>query len=294
MSKLSLIGVNTVHYNIDEIVMNELNRFEVCFGRVQNYEERINEINKEIESANKYNLKFSIHHPILLFDWYKYDYLSAFYLDSDADIREKSFKLLEENIKKYSNVNAEYFVIHFPGVVLSGEKPIDFNKTLCESINRVNKIALEYDVIILFEYFGSNKWFYEIDDWIKNIKGHSNIGILTDTGHLYFSSIMHNFDFAYALRKLGKESSAFHLWTTKGEGVYSDSEFYKKYHHISVNTDQTLSDGWAFDTKEVLDIILEYNKPIIIEASPIYGGIEYLEGSLKSIINYVKEKDNGK
>ncbi|BEP27743.1 TIM barrel protein [Helicovermis profundi] len=290
MNKLRLLGVNTVHYNIDEVLNHGLCRFEVCFGRQQNYKNRIKEINNEIEFGFNKGLIVSVHHPILLFDWYKEDYLSAFYLDLNNEISEKSFRLLEENIKEYSKQKIAYFVVHFPGVVLKGEKPRGFDSLLNERIERVNNIASKYDVLILLEYFGSNKWFYDVDKWIEVTKKCSNIGILTDTGHLHFASIMHNFNFMEALKKLSKHSEAFHLWTTKGNEVYSDSKYYKSYHHISANINQRVNDGWAFNTKEVLDVILKYDKPIIIESEPLYGGVKYLDESLKSIITYIKEK----
>jgi len=241
----------------------------------------------EVLYANEKNIKFSIHHPILLCDWYKEDYLSAFYISTDTVKKEKSFRLLEVNLKNYFNSGAEYFVIHFPGIILDGEKPKNYGILIDDSLNRLNELAKKYNVKILLEYFGSNKWFFDIDEWIEKIFKYSNLGILTDTGHLYFSSVMHGFNFMESLKKLSDVSSAFHLWTTKEGGVYSDSEYYKKYHHVVININQKRVDGWAFDSKDVLDLLISKGRPIIFEASPYYGGIEYFEKSLKEIVEYI-------
>jgi hypothetical protein len=99
---------------------------------------------------------------------------------------------------------------------------------------------------------------------------------------------MHGFDFYEGLKKLASVADAFHLWTTRGEGVYSDSEAYKAYHHIMMHMDQKEVDGFAFDTLRVMEIISAYEKPMIIEASDRYHGREYFIKGIKSIVSFLE------
>lgn len=103
---------------------------------------------------------------------------------------------------------------------------------------------------------------------------------------IHFASISCGFDFMEALKILAEGSDAFHLWTTRGEGTYCGCEYYRKYHHIGPHIDQFKDDGWAFNTGEVVELIAKENKPIIIEPSIKYKGIEYLIEGIESIKKY--------
>ena len=50
-----------------------------------------------------------------------------------------------------------------------------------------------------------------------------------------------------------------------------------------VHLDQLEKDGFAFDSKKMLDIITRFNRPIIIEASEKYKGREYFINGIKSV-----------
>jgi sugar phosphate isomerase/epimerase len=284
------LGINTVHLDMEEIIDLGLNRVEFVLGRGKSYEVMHREVMDGIKEAEKLKFPYSIHLPLFTFDWYKEDYLSAFYLDPDEEKRELSFKLLEENLIHLKEFHPDYYIIHFQGVYKFHQDEIKFKELLNTTLTRLNELSIKYEMKLLLEYFGSNYMFYKIEDWIKFITPYSNLGILCDTGHLYFSSIMHEFDFFEGLKKLAQSSDAFHLWTTKGNKAYTDSEYYIEYHHIVAHIAQKKNDGFAFDVKKLMDIISQYNRPIIIEASEKYRGRKYFLEGIRSIAEYFVKK----
>lgn len=284
-----LIGANTVHVTPEKLFDMGFKIAEVCLGLGESYKQRVDKVLKDIKSIESYGNNYSIHLPVYVEDWYTYNFLDAFYIDEDSKKREMSMKLLELNLEKLSNHKTKYFVVHFPGINNKIYQQEKFESYLLEGLEKVNFLAKKYDKYVLLEYFGSNVNFYNPEKWIREIQRYKNIGLLTDTGHLSFSSIKHGFNFYDALEILSSESTAFHIWTTKGKDYYDKSIFYKKYHHIIPRLYQTEEIGWAFDTKRTLDIIKKHKKPIIIEASPIYKGREYYDNGLIELLEYVNK-----
>jgi len=291
MKNGSQLGINTIHVDVTKLKEFGLERAEVCLGRRDTYEESLKKANSEIKYLEKNKIVYSIHLPIYLYDWFSWDYLDAFFLDSNPEKREISFKLLDENLYELSNYNPDYFVLHFPGVYLKKyESEQNFNKILFDSLERINSLAEKYDKKILLEYFGSNTMFWDYKKWTEIIPNYKNLGILTDTGHLYYSSIINKFDFLDGLKILAEASEGFHLWTTKGNKAYGENEYYKKYHHIILNPEQKKDDDWAFDSGLVYKFISSKNRPMIIEASPYYGSDSYFFESIKKLVSFKCEK----
>lgn len=281
---MSILGINTVHIKVEEVKPLGFNRLEVCLGRQGTYEERYQKALSEMKYAQQHNISYSIHLPLSLYDWFEGDYLDAFFLDKNSEKREQSFKLLQVNLDLLKDSNAEYFVMHFPGVYLETYLEEDtFTQLLETSLDRVNTMAKKANKKILLEYFGSNKMFSNYEKWTQFILPYSHLGILTDTGHLYYASLLHNFNFEDGFEHLSMHSDAFHLWTTKGNKAYSDNYYYKTYHHIAAHPNQKRSDGWAFDTQSVFHSLLKINKPVVIEATPLYEGTDYLYNSIKAL-----------
>jgi sugar phosphate isomerase/epimerase len=280
-------GVNNVNLTFEEILENKINRVEICLGSRCEYEECLKDSLETIDKCEKHDIKYSVHLPLYIFDWYTYDYLSAFFINKDEMLREKSFRLLEENLKKLEFKKAEYFVLHFPGINHEDKDFDDFDEILKLSLSRVNELAIRYNTKILLEYFGSNILFNDYNEWIEKINKYSNLGILVDTGHLYFASKIVGFQFEEAFNVLKKEVFAFHFWTTRGKEYYMNNEYYKKYHHIIPNFEQYKKDGWAFDSKDIFKQMINEDKPTIIEASNYYKGQEYFIKSLKSLKSYL-------
>lgn len=282
------LGINTVHLNMKEIVEMGLNRVEFVLARGRDYDVMLGEVIDGIKMAEKKGLSYSVHLPLYLFDWYQEDYLSAFYLDPLLEKRQLANQFLRANLEEMKEFHPDYFIVHFPGVYKFEQDPVLFEMRLKEALDQLDSIAGEFGIRLLLEYFGSNFAFWEIERWIEEISPYENIGILCDTGHLYFSSVMHGFDFYKGLESLGGAADAFHIWTTRGAGVYTDSESYKKYHHIVVNTDQRVEQGFAFNGQRMMDIIQRFDRPMIIEASERYKGREYFVKGIKSIVDSLR------
>lgn len=286
MGIIANLGINTVNLEIEKAMELGLGRVELCLGKEKLYPNKLKEFYEKISRAEELGLPYSIHLPVYIEDWYPYNYFSAFFISENKEKRELSFKLLECNLENLKSCNPDYFVLHFPGISEKWEDQNEFSNILCESLDRIDAISQKYDVKINLEYFGSNKNFYDYNEWISKIGEYENLGILTDTGHLYFASIMCKFDFIESLKTLSDSSDAFHVWTTMGDKAYSECEFYKQYHHVGPHIDQIKSNGWAFDTEEVIKIIAKQNKPVIIEPSIKYNGRKYLIEGIKSVRKY--------
>ncbi len=270
------LGINTVHVDVEDLHDLGMGRVEMCLGRNGGYEKRAEKMKRDIELAKERKIPFSIHLPYIIPEGFEGDYLDVFFLDPDEDKRKLSFSMLEENLKVVSELGPDYCVLHFAGIYMDcDEAHPDFEQTLNDGLKRIDALAKRYEVKVLLEYMGSNCRFYNYEAWINHIQPYESIGILTDTGHLFFSSVIHSFDYMKALEALANVSEAFHLWTTRGRAAYADSEYYRKFHHIVPHSGQCEGDEWAFDAKTVLERIARERKPMIIEASTAYGGMSY-------------------
>lgn len=280
------LGINAVHLDMKEIEALGLGRVEFVLARGRDYGQMLEDILAGVAEARDRGLSYSIHLPIYLFDWYQDDYLSAYYLDPDESRRALAFRFLEANLERLSGCGASYYILHFPGVYRYIQETGPFQAILEDSLRRLDELAARYGIRLLLEYFGSNFSFWRIDEWIERLAGCPHLGILCDTGHLYFSSVLHGFDFYDALGRLGPHAEAFHLWTTFSGGAYSDSESYRRYHHIAMHTAQKESEGFAFDAQKALELIRMFNRPTIIEASDRYGGREYFIEGIRTLVDF--------
>lgn len=281
-----MLGTNTAHFDIEALRNHGLDCAEVCLGREKPLKANQIKIYTDLERANQLGLPISVHLPIEMPKRFTRDYLDAMFLEADDQQREIAFEMLTLNFEKLSSYQIQYYVVHFPGVITNKEDSQVFLKRLRGVLERMDTIAKTYNVTLLLEYFGSNVNFYEPQQWIDEIEPFSNLGILVDTGHLYFASIIWSFDFMRVLSQFSKVAKAYHIWTTMGSQVYGQSEVYQKYKHIVPHLNQKKAEGWAFDTKEVLDLIMRRDKPIIIEAAPLFMGEKYYKDGIKSMVDY--------
>jgi len=290
---MKTIGTNMSFFTLKEFEELRLDRMELCLGKNWSYDENVNKINEHLINANKLEIPVSIHLPVYIPPYFKGKFLDAYYLDVDPQKRAMSFDMLEYNLEKFKNSKVDYFVIHFSGRYDEYEPSQIFETKLDKALMRIDKLAIAYETQIMIEYFGSNINFYEPEKWVGKIKKYDHIDILVDITHLYFAAKWRGFDFQNAFSYLVNYAGAFHIWTTYGEGYYDSSEGYKKYQHIVPNLGQNTSDGWAFDTKEIIDLIVETGKPMIVEAAPYYRNVLYYKESIYSICSYMKEKQIG-
>lgn len=283
------LGINTVHVDIKKLEDLGLKRVEMCLGRMGSASDRLYKMLEEIKLAKEMQIPFSIHLPMVISDDFVGDYLDVFFLDPDPEKREMSFRMLEENLIEMAKIKPDYCVLHFAGVYREMKEAFpDFELVLNEALKRINDLCQSYNTKVLLEYMGSNIRFSDYMDWIRVTRDLSHVGLITDTGHLYFASLIHGFDYMQALDRLASASEAFHIWTTKGQKTYGESEYYKKYHHIIPHAEQFKEGDWAFDTKSVFERIAKERKPIIIEASTVYKGKTYFYQGIESVISILE------
>ncbi len=222
------LGINTVHVDIKKLEDLGLKRVEMCLGRMGSASDRLYKMLEEIKLAKEMQIPFSIHLPMVISDDFVGDYLDVFFLDPDPEKREMSFRMLEENLIEMAKIKPDYCVLHFAGVYREIKEAFpDFELVLNEALKRINDLCQSYNTKVLLEYMGSNIRFSDYKDWIRVTRELSHVGLITDTGHLYFASLIHGFDYMQALDRLASASEAFHIWTTKGQKTYGESEYYK-------------------------------------------------------------------
>lgn len=279
-----MLGINTVYIEGKIARDYGLERTEICPRKGGTRQERQKKMEDEIYFTDKENHPYSIHLPVYLFDWFKGHDLDAWFLDPQKEKADISLRLLEENLKRLENTGVEYVVTHFSGVYPHAQKTEDFQRRLTKALIKIEEMAKKYNIFVCIEYMGGNRGFWKPKDWIKETKNLSHVGILLDTGHLYFSSILNGFSFEEGFKTLLPIASAFHFWTIKGKKAYGESEAYRKFHHIMPRKDQKLSDGWAFDTETIFLRMAQTRKPIILEASKIYGGEDYFYKGIEEMV----------
>lgn len=289
MQDYTQLGINNNHINIEEVKTLGFNRIEIGLGYDGAYEKRLNKALHDMAYAEANGIPYSIHLPIYMEDQALNNFLDAYYLDGDPIKRERSFLLLEDNLERLKASKAQYYVMHIHGVYLDPHmSKSDFESVIEESLLRIDHLAYSSGKKILLEYFGSTQLFSDYEEWTKRISKYEHLGLLMDTGHLYYASILHNFDFQKSFEHLAKHCDACHLWTTKGKAAYADNHYYKAYRHISANLNQRREDGWAFDTHEIIKALLASGKPIVLEASPLYKGSSYFYESAKALLTFAQ------
>jgi len=266
------LGINTFFIDVNESHNLGLKRVEIV---TTSKEKALS----DAEKAYKYSMKYSIHLPVFLPEWFKSGQWDVFFCDSSPEKRELSFNLLEENLNFIKDFDAEYSISHFGGIMplLPEEELESYSEIVNQSISRIETLAQKYGVNLLLEYFGLNKNLYKPEDWVGLVNKRNKLSLLLDTGHLYFSCFHNDLDLQASLKKLAPNATAFHIWNTKG------SDHYWEYHHVAPNPSQNIVDGWAFSIPSLIQELNSYNPsaPLIIEPNVIFGGKEYIIESIK-------------
>lgn len=280
------LGCNSNYLTPEQLKAMGFGRIETSLGRHLTYEAMVARNLEDIASAQALGMGYTVHLPVFIdSDWLsQYDFYDGFYLDPDADKRERAFLLLEENLSRLSLLGQpDYYVIHFPGIYDHKTVYPNFESLLLASLERLEAIASQYDCQLALEYFPSNALFKDPEHWVETLKPFKRLGILLDTGHLHFGCLLNGFDFDEVLDLLAPHCLGFHIWNVLGTGAYGASEGYQKFHHIVPHAGQKITDGWAFEPASVLKKLAQFNRPIVIEASCQYGGETYFKEALMSL-----------
>ena len=280
------LGSNTNNADIETLASLGFSRIEVCLGRHKPYQEMLEKIYSDLDTAKALGMSYTIHLPLCLFDWFPFDYLDGFYLDPDPAKRALAFRLLEENLRHLAGrYQPDYYILHFPGIYRGVYAGLKFEDILHGSLLRLQSLAETYEVKLALEYFGSNRDFCRPEQWVEALAGYSRLAPLLDTGHLYFSCLMNGLDFDESLEILAPHCLGFHVWTVQGNEFYGNSPFYRQYHHVVPHPRQSRQEGWAFNPGQVYRKLRAFDGPVVVEASSFYGGREYYLEGLKYAVD---------
>lgn len=272
------LGINTFFIDVKESYDLGLKRVEIV---TPSKEKALS----DAEKAYKYSMKYSMHLPVFLPKWFEGGQWDVFFCDPSKEKREMSFALLEENLAFIKNFDTDYSISHFGGIVplLPEKESESYFDIVEESISRIQSLSEKYGIKLLIEYFGLNKNLFMPDEWITLVKKYDKLGLLVDTGHLYFSCANNSLDLHESLGKLGPHASAFHIWNTKG------TDHYWEYHHVAPNPSQCTEDGWAFSIPSLIQELSGFNNTasLIIEPNVLFGGKEYIIDSVKNMLKFL-------
>lgn len=284
---MNLLGCNSGHLSPMEIKALGYGMIETSLGKQQPYPLMVEKNLSDLREAMAIGMAYTIHLPVYLPQvWLDHhDFYDGFYLDPKREMRELSFAVLEDNLKRLSSTfSPVYYVVHFPGIYPANTSyEGDFHELLHESLSRMNDMALQYEVTLALEYFGTNARFSDYRDWIDALKPYACLKPLLDTGHLYFNCYRNGFEYDEVLMGLAPHCIGFHLWNVCGEGFYDQSEYYKKYHHIVPHLSQKREAGWAFEPEVVIPYLSQFGKPILIESGQRFNGEKYFVEGLEQI-----------
>lgn len=274
------LGINTFFIDVNEAYNLGLRRVEIVTSSKE-------KALSDAEKASRNSMKYSVHLPVFLPEWYKFGQWDVFFCDTDPEKRKVSLELFEENLDFVKDFDMEYTILHFGGILheLCGQELSQYHHIVEESLAKIESLSLKYNLKILLEYFGLNKNLMLPENWLSLVSGKDSLGLLIDTGHLYFSCLYNNLNTQVTLDQLACNASAFHIWNTMGK------DHYWKYHHVAPHSSQLAEDGWAFSTQELMETLYTANPtaPIIIEPNVLFGGKEYI---LESISDMQRMLDN--
>lgn len=279
-----MIGLNVIHFQTDQVEALGIQHVEVCLKFMQkNQKLAVKETVALVDTYLAADQEVSVHLPVCMPKGYPYGPFEVFFLDDDPQKKASSYALLDANLDLFKGKKIAFFVLHFSGIYQE-EEAACFKVKCHEALSRISQLAVSYKTTILLEYFGLNCNLAKPSDW-QIVNDYPNLGILVDTGHLYFASRMHGFDFYEAFFEMSHFASAYHLWNTGEEaGVYQASLSYQEKHHMPPLLTEVA--GLAIDFNRIASGLLKTQKPLIIEASLNDGGLEKIVQAVKEWVTY--------
>ena len=178
------LGINTYFIDVKE-------SYDLGLGRVEIVTTSKKKAILDAEKASKYSMKYSIHLPVFLPEWYDFGQWEVYFCDPDPVKRSCSFEMFEENLEFIKDLDSEYVITHFGGVLpaLPSEDFDNFSEIVNHSLIKLQALSSKYNIKLLLEYFGLNKNLFLPKDWLSLVSGRENLGLLIDTGHLHLSCL---------------------------------------------------------------------------------------------------------
>lgn len=236
---------------------------------------------KEIQKLLKYsaerNFKYGIHFPLRegispLRD--------AQFLSKSNDIRENSYRLIENELKfiKENKIKPQYILFHFPKPSIIND---DFDLSIWKFSDKseyiykmdysfeefkkyseklfefLNQKSIQYNFIPVLEFDALNEYILK-DNFTENLFIKFNrVKLCLDTGRLHLQTIADkDFDYKKIINVFAKYALVIHLWNIR---TLNNTP----YNHYPALPSMKSEDGWA-DIKTYLEMIKNRNKNVLV------------------------------
>lgn len=228
-----------------------------------------------VKALDDNDLKLGIHFPLRNGVFKNRDPL---FLDADNNVRDASFKQIEEELEyiKHRRINAEYILFHYPKPVIipndfdlsrwrfydrseyvyeidySFELLIDQSEKLLQQLSIK---ASEYNFTQVLELDALNKYILNTTFLDELLSKYPTITLCVDIGRIHVQSrIDPGFNAIDLLKRFLRHTHVLHLWQAKvGEIV--------EHGHFPLLPDLKPEDGWA-DVEKYFQIIRSENRDI--------------------------------
>jgi len=232
------------------------------------------EIQRMINIAKRDKFKIGIHFPL---DKSSYKYRDPLVLSLSEDERLEGLTAIEKEIKFAKEIEAEYFLIHFPKpIVIDSNLEWDkcrlnehefiydkeysfdqFKRNCYETFDKLSVLSKQYNIQIVLEIEMLNKYLYQGELLKELLDKYTDIKLCLDSARLHvLSKIDKNFDYKNFIRKMAKYTYLLHVANIKVTDIIAQG------HHPALK-ELRLEDGWS-NIGEFLSIISSENKNLKI------------------------------
>jgi len=186
--------------------------------------------------------RFSLHAPIARPDGFPDPPVACYFLSEEAELRARSFDLLDATLRIAARWGAEYVVTHLTfGPTDTHDRAIAerLARSACEHIAEMSDAhRLPIDI----EFAAYSDAFHRPAQFLSAIEGLDMLGVCIDVGHAALGARARDRDLLFDIRSLAQRARSLHLWNTRGDS----------HEHVPLNACQSPEDGWI-DLEAVFD-----------------------------------------
>ncbi len=202
----------------------------------------------------------SLHHPFIVPFEGRDRHDSSQFLDADGDMRDRSFRWLQDSLAKAVELGAEFVVTHLnhgDGIDNLG-RARDLAR---EAADRFAKMSDETGVPMHVEFLGYHPAFHAPEEFVKALAAQPKIRLCLDSGHLHRWGQIYGGNPYAAAAKLAPLVSSLHLWNI------CSMEQYRERGHVPVHPSQRVEDGYV-DVARILRAVLAANPAAAVIFEP--------------------------
>jgi sugar phosphate isomerase/epimerase len=202
----------------------------------------------------------SLHHPFIAPFESHGRRASSQFLDADRELRELSFRWLEDSLAKAAELGAEFVVTHLN----HGEGVEDRAAALGlarTALRRFAELAAPAGVDVQVEFLGYHPALHEPADFVELLTARPEVRLCLDSGHLHRWGQIHGRDPYTAAELLAPLAGSLHLWNV------SSAEEYAEKGHVPVHPSQRAADGYV-DVARIVQSVLAVNPAATVIFEP--------------------------